>query len=144
MAIVMTPLLHYSSPHEGNEAGASSPQVTPARCCHGAPRKGSCHTHREQSSLEQNTALNQLLCYGFPLPLRQLRVSTWQLPPVSPCLERSLLFPSGPVLCCCSPDQESFQGSLVHLRFQETKKLTDEITWAVESQKLFSAQAMKP
>lgn len=99
----MTLVLCYSSPCEGNVAGAFSPRVTPARCCHGAHRKGSWHTHREQSSLEQNAALNQLLCCGFPPPLRQLRVSMWQLPPVSPCLERSLLFPSGPVLCCCSP-----------------------------------------
>lgn len=69
---VTTLVLHYSSPREGNVAGAFSPQVTPARCCHGAHRKGSCHTHREQSSLEQNAALNQLLCHRFPLPLRQL------------------------------------------------------------------------
>lgn len=72
MTLVLLSGSRHSSPCEGNVAGASSPQVTPGRCCHGAHGKGSCHTHREQSSLEQNAALNHLLCRGFPLPLRQL------------------------------------------------------------------------
>lgn len=39
--------------------------------------KGSYHARsREQSSLERNAYLNQLLCCGFPFPLSQLSLRT--------------------------------------------------------------------